>query len=225
MIDDLRDELVADESGAYSLRDRTFKNQTFNNFVISPESRFGDCDISNVGFVDCAISNLRLRVFGASRLTNVSIVNLRCVQYWFHADNRLDNVSISGGAGSIVRLGTPMDREGNDIDGVTLHHPTSPDGVCLDLSGYLGTLDILHADPRNIRVNPDIHIICDRRRLETVDWNRDPVLSKTHFDIMLEKAQLSNTGIYVGSIIDESGKMIPTFEVAVAELRRRGVVD
>jgi hypothetical protein len=83
----------------------------------------------------------------------------------------------------------------------------------------------LHADPKNIRINPEIHVVCERDRLETVDWQNDPILSKTDFVVMLDKARLSETGVYIGSIIGKSGKVIPTFDIALAELRRRGVVD
>lgn len=225
MIDDLHDELVADGSGAYTLRDKRYRDEVINNVVISPDSRFGDYEIANVSFVDCAISNGRFSVFGASRLANVNIVNLQCDRYSFHADNQLDNVSISGGEGSTLWLRAPLDRKGNRVEGVSLRHPTSPDGICLDLSDFLGEVEILHADPKNIRINPEIHVVCERDRLETIDWQCDPVLSKTDFDVMLVKARLSVTGIYIASITGTSGKIIPTFDVALAELRRRGVVD
>jgi hypothetical protein len=226
MIEDLNLELFAGEDGKYALRDKTYIGEEFGDVVISTNSPYGDYVIERVRFVDCTVSNGLFSVYGPSRLTDVAIVNLSCDEYRFYADNLLDNVSISGGARSILWLQAPIDlRTTRDIEGVTLRHPTSPDGVCLDLSGYLGEVEILHADPRNIRINPEIHVVCERDRLETIDWQHDPVLSKTDFDVMLVKARLSETGVYIGSIIGKAGKIIPTFDVALKELRRRGVVD
>lgn len=226
MIEDLEGELVVGNDGKYGLRDKTYQGEEFGDFVISTNSPYGVYAIERVRFVNCAISNGRISVFGASTLTDVSFVNVRCEIFHFYSDNLLDNVSISGGARSILWLQAPIDlRTNRDIEGVRLRHPKSPDGICLDLSGYLGEVEILHADAKNIRINPEIHVVCERDRLETIDWQHDPVLSKTDFDVMLVKARLSETGVYIGSIIDKSGEVIPTFDVALKELRRRGVMD
>jgi hypothetical protein len=226
MIADLSQELVAGEDGKYGLRDKIYDREEFGDFVISTNSPYGVCAFERVQFVDCAISNRRISVYGPSVLTDVAFLNVRCDIYTFFADNHLDNVCIRGGRRSILWLRTALDLQTyTDIEGVTLRHPRSPDGVCLDLSNYLGEVDILHADPKNIRINPEIHVVCERDRLETVDWQNDPILSKTDFVVMLDKARLSETGVYIGSIIGKSGKVIPTFDIALAELRRRGVVD
>ena len=227
MIDDILHELVANNDGTYGLRDKLYQNEEFDgNFVISTNSPYGVFALERVQFVDCTITNRRISVFGASTLADVSFVNTRCHTYSFYADNRLDNVRVAGGAESTLWLRAPIDLQTyKDIKGVTLRHPSSPDGVCLDISDYLGEVEIFHADPRNIRINPAIHVVCERERLETVDWENDPILSQTDFDLMLLKAQVSETGFYIGSTIGKSGKIIPTFDVALNELRRRGVVD
>ncbi|MCX7357934.1 MAG: hypothetical protein NT015_07320 [Alphaproteobacteria bacterium] len=227
MIDDILHELVADADGTYALRDKVYRKEEFDgNFVLSDNSPYGAVAIERVQFIGCNIINRRISVYGTPALVDVSFVNTRFHTYTFMADNLPDNVSVIGGARSILWLHAPIDLKTNrDIEGVTLRHPNSPDGVCLDLSAYLGQAEILHADPRNIRINPNIHVVCVHERLETVDWENDPILSKTYFRVMLDKAEMSETGFYIGSIIGKSGKIIPTFDVALTELRRRGLVD
>jgi hypothetical protein len=220
------DELVTGADGKYGLRDKLYEREEFGDFVISTNSPYGVCSFERVQFVDCAISNRRISVYGPSVLTDVAFLNVRCDIYTFFADNHLDNVCIRGGRRSILWLRTALDLEAyTDIEGRRLRHPKSRDGICLDLSGFLGQVDILHAEPKSIRINPEIHVVCERDRLETIDWEHDPVLSKTSFGVMLDKARLSETGVYIGGIVDKSGKTIPTFDVALKELRRRGLVD
>ncbi len=199
MIDDVLQEIVVGHDGTYALRDKTYHGEEFGNFVISTNTPYGTYALEQVRFVDCSISSRRIYVFGASTLSNVSFDGMGCEIYNFYADNRLDNVTISGGARSILWLGAPIDLTTNRrVKGIRLRHPTSPDGVCLDLSGYFGQLDILHAESKNIRINPQIHVVCERERLETVDWQNDPILSKTTFRVMLDKARLSETGVFIG---------------------------
>lgn len=225
VIEDLTRELVGSEGGKYGLCDKVYQDVEFGQIVLSTNSPYGAFAIQRVQLVDCAVRSGRFSVYGETTLANVSILNLQCKEYRFYADNLLDNVSISGGAGSILWLQAPFSDNGKTMEGVRLHHPNNPNGVCLDLSGFLGEVEILHADPKNIRINPQIHVVCERDRLEAIDWRHDPVLSKTDFDVMLVKARQSETGAYIGSIIGKSGKIIPTFDVALNELRRRGVVD
>jgi hypothetical protein len=227
VIDNILHELVADENGSYALRDKVYRNEAFDhNFTLSNNSPYGNFALERVQFIDCDIINRSISVFGTPTLVDVSFVNTRCHTYTFCADNHLDNVRVVGGARSILWLHAPIDLKTNrDIPDVALRHPRSPDGVCLDLSDYLGQAEILHVDPRNIRINPNIHVVCERQRLETVDWENDPILSKTSFRVMLDKAEMSETGFYIGSIIGKSGKIIPTFDVALTELRRRGILD
>jgi hypothetical protein len=225
MIEDLQDALIATGDGKYCLRGKVFEREEFGEIVVSTDSPYGDYAVEQVRFVECSVSTGRFSVYGASRLSNVTVVDLDCKEYSFHSDNQLDNVSVSGGAGSILWLRAPFDKQGRTIEGVCLRHPKSPEGVCLDLSAFRGEVSILNADPKNIRINAEIHVVCERKRLEAVDWRNDAVLSKTTFGVMLGKARLSESGFYIGSIIDKSGNLIPSFDVALEELRRRGLVD
>ncbi len=118
-----------------------------------------------------------------------------------------------------------MDSKGKELPGYILKHPDDPDGICLDLSNFRGTVDLPHVQPRNIKIDPERHIICDRALLGGVDWKHHPVISKMSFKYKVFKLEGSESNYFIGSIVDKSGKVNPELAEEIAELRRLGFVE
>lgn len=222
MIENFHDVFERQSDGVAFVRERTFSNEVIGNFVLYDNAPIGPHLIERVEFLKCSFGPIF--AFGNVHLHKVIFRNCKCSDYNFYAGNNLERVVVEDGAGSILWVKRATDRKGNELPGNILQHPVDPDGICLDVSNFRGTLDLPHVHPRNIKIDPERHVICDRALLGGVDWRRHPVISKMAFKYKVFKLEGSDSDYFIGSIVDKSGNIDPELAGEIAELRRLGFV-
>ncbi len=216
----LMQHLIECENGLYELRDKDFLGDSFSNFFLGQDEKYKSINVENVRFMDCEVLSDGILLQKSVSLKNVLFSNLRVERLTFDSSCRFDNVTLEGGKGSTLWLNLPRKDDHTYDKGVVLAHPEHPNGICLDVSKYLGDLTIKNVKPVNIKLNEETQYHCHLDNLNAIEHLINP--ANGIFNALKWLCKSSSTGYFIGSTIAKNGRPDPKKEKAIEELRELG---